>query len=66
MVAVEPWNVPGRYGWVGGTGTAAYVVPAAPGRGATSYVLLTQRTMQGPDDQVLLGDLCTFAALRTG
>jgi len=23
----EAWHVPGRYGWVGGTGTAAYVTP---------------------------------------
>ena len=40
VAATEPWNVPGRYGWVGGTGTAAHVVavhrhgrhPAHPGR----------------------------------
>jgi CubicO group peptidase (beta-lactamase class C family) len=24
----HPWNVPGRYGWVGGTGTSAHVVPS--------------------------------------
>ncbi len=24
-----PWNVVGRYGWVGGTGTAGYVDPRA-------------------------------------
>lgn len=23
----DPWNVKGRYGWVGGTGTAAHIVP---------------------------------------
>ena len=23
--AIDPWNVPGRYGWVGGTGTAAHI-----------------------------------------
>ncbi len=23
--AMDPWNVPGRYGWVGGTGTAAHI-----------------------------------------
>lgn len=24
---LNAWNVPGRYGWVGGTGTATYVDP---------------------------------------
>jgi CubicO group peptidase (beta-lactamase class C family) len=24
----NPWNVPGRYGWTGGTGTSAHIVPA--------------------------------------
>ncbi len=23
--AIDPWNVPGRYGWVGGSGTAAHI-----------------------------------------
>jgi len=27
----EPWIVPGRYGWVGGTGTAAHVDPGMAG-----------------------------------
>jgi CubicO group peptidase (beta-lactamase class C family) len=40
----EPWEVPGRYGWVGGTGTSAHVVPAT----GTVAVLLTQREMTGP------------------
>ena len=22
---IDPWNVPGRYGWVGGIGTAAHI-----------------------------------------
>jgi CubicO group peptidase (beta-lactamase class C family) len=38
IAATEPWTVPGRYGWVGGTGTTAYVVPAT----GTVAVLLTQ------------------------
>ncbi|MEU0535228.1 hypothetical protein [Amycolatopsis tolypomycina] len=29
IAVTEPWHVPGRYGWVGGTGTTAHVVPAA-------------------------------------
>jgi CubicO group peptidase (beta-lactamase class C family) len=40
----HPWNVPGRYGWVGGTGTSAHVVPADD----TIAVLLTQVQLDGP------------------
>ena len=40
----DPWNLPGRYGWVGGTGTAAHVVPST----GTVMILLTQREMTGP------------------
>ncbi|MFB6814033.1 serine hydrolase domain-containing protein [Streptomyces sp. NPDC056347] len=42
--ATEPWNVPGRYGWVGGTGTAAHLTPAT----GTVAVLLTQLAMTDP------------------
>ena len=28
IAAIDPWNVPGRYGWVGGTGTSAHIVPS--------------------------------------
>jgi CubicO group peptidase (beta-lactamase class C family) len=44
VVPTQPWEVPGRYGWVGGTGTAAHVVPAT----GTVTVLLTQRELTGP------------------
>jgi CubicO group peptidase (beta-lactamase class C family) len=40
----HPWNVPGRYGWVGGTGTSAHVVPADD----SIAVLLTQVQLDGP------------------
>ena len=30
--AIDPWNVPGRYGWVGGTGTTAHIVPSTGAR----------------------------------
>jgi hypothetical protein len=26
IAEIDPWNVKGRYGWVGGSGTAAHVV----------------------------------------
>lgn len=41
----QPWNVVGRYGWVGGTGTAAYVDPAH----RTVSVILTQVELAGPE-----------------
>lgn len=44
VTPADPWNVPGRYGWVGGTGTSAYVVPSS---GATT-ILLTQLELTGP------------------
>lgn len=44
VTPAEPWNVPGRYGWIGGTGTAAHIVPAT---GAVT-ILLTQRELTGP------------------
>ncbi|MCY0929883.1 serine hydrolase [Streptomyces sp. H27-H1] len=44
VTAADPWNVPGRYGWIGGTGTAAHIVPST---GAVT-ILLTQRELAGP------------------
>ena len=44
VAAVEPWTVPGRYGWVGGTGTTAHVVPLTD----TVAVLLTQVGADSP------------------
>jgi CubicO group peptidase (beta-lactamase class C family) len=38
VAPLEPWHVPGRYGWVGGTGTCAHIVPAT----GTVTILLTQ------------------------
>jgi CubicO group peptidase (beta-lactamase class C family) len=48
--AINPWNVLGRYGWVGGTGTTAHVVPAT---GAIT-ILLTQVQMTGPTPTPLM------------
>src|SRR3954447_2024700 len=41
---IDPWNVRGRYGWVGGTGTAAHVIPST----GTVTILLTQLELTGP------------------
>ncbi|MFG3110357.1 serine hydrolase domain-containing protein [Streptomyces tendae] len=48
----EPWTVPGRYGWVGGTGTTAHLVPAT----GTVTILLTQVGMSSPTPTPLMRD----------
>ncbi|GGP39154.1 serine hydrolase domain-containing protein [Streptomyces sindenensis] len=53
-----PWNVLGRYGWVGGTGTTAHVIPAT----GTVAVLLTQMEMSGPAAPAVMRDFWTYAA----
>jgi CubicO group peptidase (beta-lactamase class C family) len=54
-----PWNVPGRYGWVGGTGTTAHIVPTT----GTVTILLTQVGMRSPTPTDLMRDFwrCTVA-----
>ncbi|MGA5321113.1 serine hydrolase domain-containing protein [Streptomyces seoulensis] len=54
----EPWHVPGRYGWVGGTGTAAHLVP---GTGKVT-VLLTQVAMTGPTAPEVVRDFWRVTA----
>jgi CubicO group peptidase (beta-lactamase class C family) len=56
--AIDPWNVPGRYGWVGGTGTAAHIIPST---GAIT-VLLTQLEMTGPTPPAVMRDFWRYAA----
>ncbi|WP_030576236.1 serine hydrolase domain-containing protein [Streptomyces anulatus] len=53
-----PWNVLGRYGWVGGTGTTAHVIPST----GTVAVLLTQMEMDGPTTPQVMRDFWTYAA----
>jgi CubicO group peptidase (beta-lactamase class C family) len=60
--AIDPWNVPGRYGWVGGTGTAAHVTAST----ATVAILLTQLETPGPTPPALMRDFWRYAALRGG
>ncbi|MFF3323678.1 serine hydrolase domain-containing protein [Streptomyces sp. NPDC002889] len=54
---IESWNVPGRYGWVGGTGTAAYITPST----GTVTVLLSQLEMAGPSFPPLMRDFWRYA-----
>lgn len=60
VAAIDAWNVPGRYGWVGGTGTAAHVIPAT---GAVT-VLLSQLELAGPTPPQPMRDFWRYAASR--
>ena len=55
---IDPWNVAGRYGWVGGSGTAAHVIPFT----GTVTVLLSQVEMTGPTPPALMRDFWRYAA----
>jgi CubicO group peptidase (beta-lactamase class C family) len=59
VAPINPWNVPGRYGWTGGTGTSAHVVPSA---GAV-HILLTQRGVVGPGTQPIVADFWRYTAV---
>ena len=56
--AIDPWNVPGRYGWVGGTGTAAHITAST----GTVTILLSQMEMAGPTPPALMRDFWRYAA----
>ena len=54
----DVWNVAGRYGWVGGTGTSAHVIPSQ----RRVALLFTQLQVGGPDTSPLLHDFWRYAA----
>ena len=58
IALLHPWNVTGRYGWVGGTGTSAYVVPSD----GSVAVLLTQVELAGPTGSEVIEGFWTAAA----
>ncbi|WP_433084178.1 serine hydrolase domain-containing protein [Dactylosporangium sp. CA-052675] len=58
LTAAGPGLVPGRYGWVGGTGTSAYVTPST----STVAVLFTQLGADGPGLPAWVRDFWRYAA----
>src|SRR5262249_53606802 len=55
---IDAWNVPGRYGWGGGTGTAAHITPPT----GTVTILLSQVEMAGPTPPALMRGFWRYAA----
>ncbi len=53
-----PWNTPGRYGWVGGTGTTAHLTPST----GTVTILLTQVGESTPTLPDHVKDFWTYAS----
>ena len=60
VAGLDPWNVVGRYGWTGGSGTSAHVIPAD----GTVAILLTQVAMTGPAPATLQEAFWTYTAGR--
>jgi CubicO group peptidase (beta-lactamase class C family) len=58
IAPIDPWNVPGRYGWVGGTGTSAHITPSA----GTVAILLTQVASDSPVAPGWMRDFWRYAA----
>jgi CubicO group peptidase (beta-lactamase class C family) len=58
IATTDPWNVPGRYGWVGGTGTSAHITPAT----GTVAILLAQVAADGPTSPEWMRDFWRYAA----
>ena len=58
IATIDPWNVPGRYGWVGGTGTSAHIVPST----GTVAILFTQVAADSPVPPEWMRDFWRYAA----
>ena len=59
---IDPWNVPGRYGWVGGSGTAAHIVPGGRPHHHRVTILLTQVEMTSPVAPPVMREFWAHAA----
>ena len=60
IVASNPWNVLGRYGWVGGTGTSGHITPST----GTIALLLTQVGADSPTAPEWMRAFWRYAAAR--
>ncbi|MFI1917796.1 serine hydrolase domain-containing protein [Nocardia sp. NPDC020380] len=58
IAPLQPWNIPGRYGWVGGTGTTAHITPATGAIG----ILLTQVGQHSPVPDPWMIDFWRYTA----
>ena len=56
--ARDAWNVTGRYGWVGGSGTTAHLTPST----GTVAILLTQVELNSPTPPDLMREFCLLAS----
>ncbi len=57
LAPTAPWNISGRYGWVGGTGTAAYVFPSQQ-----RLVVWMSQVELNSGDFAAMGAILTWAA----
>jgi CubicO group peptidase (beta-lactamase class C family) len=58
IAPTEVWNTIGRYGWIGGTGTAGYLTPST----GLVTILLTQVELAGPTAPAIMRDVWRYAA----
>ena len=58
IAPIDPWNVLGRYGWVGGTGTSAHITPSR----LSIAILLTQVAADSPTPPEWMRDFWRYAA----
>jgi len=58
IAPIDPWNIPGRYGWVGGTGTSAHIIPST----GTVAILLAQVAADSPVPPGWMRDFWRYAA----
>jgi len=61
IAPLDPWNIPGRYGWVGGTGTSAHITPST----GTVAILFTQVAADSPVPPGWMRDFWRYAATFT-